>query len=140
MDIQPTEPLDEVSNTDEPMDPNLRERLRNILDALSNCHKNIIQEYTLNTQAPVSVKELRAVLAQCSNQIESFLDGRTQTNLHDAVRICIDKIRPELEPITPEISTLPRYWCKIMFEEYPFSISPNHIENLYKNSVNEVDG
>lgn len=123
------------------------DRLRDILQALSKYHEEILQEYTLKTQSPESLHSLEELL----NDAGQELLHRWKTNTFDsnpksdspALQTCITIVKRNMTPWNPHVSTLVPYWIQRMFFHSPFTISTDHLERLHRNSqytAEEQDG
>jgi hypothetical protein len=120
-------------------DDGLPERFKAILYALADYHKHLLQKLTLNTQDPVQVSHVQEILRnQAGVILQALRTGNTLGIQDEALINCINTLRQNNSPYNPTVETLMSYWCEMMFEEYPFSISHNHIEKLYENSIKMV--
>jgi hypothetical protein len=121
-------------------DDRLPERLKAILYALADYHKYLLQKLTLQTQDPIQLRRVEQILRdQAKTILLALQTGQTDGLQDDALAQCIETLRQNNTPYDSNVETLMKYWCRMMFEEYPFSISHNHIEKLYQNSVHMVD-
>jgi hypothetical protein len=121
-------------------DDRLPERLKAILYALANYHQYILQKYTLETQNPNHIHQVEKFLRnQCNIIINAVTNGITNEIKDDKLLECISILRENYTPYSYQVESLLRYWCHMMFEQYPFSISHNHIQKLYENSVQPID-
>ena len=67
--------------------------------------------------------------------IEDYLRWRKMPNTNDRDLLkCVDDLSKDVEPWNIKVSSLAPEWCRLMFKEYPMSISPEHIARLYKNA------
>ena len=127
---QPTEPL-EVQPT-----PTVPERLQNILDALTEYHRNLLLEYSHFTQSPQELLGIQALLQQKANLIRNFLlHKKVPDNLDPQLKECLEHLKSANTPWDPQVSTLTDYWCDMMFIKHPFTLSHQHIQNLLKHSL-----
>lgn len=112
------------------------ERLKNILTILSNYHSHLIQSYTLSSQDPQeTIHNIKQILEKNGDMIEDYLRWRKIPSTNDANLLkCVDDLSKEVEPWNIKVSSLAPEWCRLMFKEYPMSISPEHIARLYKNA------
>jgi hypothetical protein len=130
----------EPYHTPEYNDEGLPERLKEILYALANYHQHTLQKYTLETQNPNHIRHVEQMLRnQCKVIINAVISGVTKGIEDEQMLQCIAIIRRNYSPYSYQVESLLRYWCHMMFEQYPFSISHNHIQKLYENSVYPVD-
>lgn len=114
----------------------ISERLQAILKILSDYHMYVLQENSLASQNPEeTIHNIKNILAKNGDMLEEYLRWRTNPLTKDAeLLVCVDNLSKHVEPWNIQISTLAPDWCRLMFKEYPFSISPEHISRLYKNS------
>ncbi len=107
-----------------------------ILNALRDYHEYLLQTNTLHTQSPDTIKQAEFFLRLKSRELKSAIDSIQQTPLtqDEKYNQCIQKLKEILIPWSPELSTLAKYWCEMMFEIHPFTLNPGHIDTLYKNS------
>ncbi len=114
------------------------DRLREILQALSTYHQQLLQEHTLQTQSPESLHELEDLLEQKGNDLlrrwnTNSFDSNAETDSPVLVN-CITIVKRNMTPWNPHVSTVVPYWIRRMFFHAPFTISPDHIDRLYRNS------
>ena len=129
-----TEPYHIPNSLDSGTSP---QRLENILKALRSYHEHVLQTNTLQSQSPVDIDRIQQLLRMKSKDIKSSIDTiyKEPTITPDQkYNECILTLRQNLLPWSPEYSTLAKYWCEIMFETHPFTLSKEHIYNLLKNS------
>lgn len=115
-----------------------------ILKALSSYKSRLLQKNTLNTQNPDALNTLDNIMNNANERIQEFLrthfiseDDRKDEEYFE----CVSNIKDQLKPWSPDTLVLPSYWSeKIFSDSNTFSITPEHIERLYKNSSNEEDG
>ena len=113
------------------------ERLKNILNALRSYHEHLLQSNTLQSQSPVDIHTLQQTLRMKSKDIKSSIDTiyKEATLTPDQkFNECIQTLRQNLIPWSPEYSTLAKYWCEVMFEVHPFTLDKAHLSNLLKHS------
>ena len=113
------------------------ERYRKIIDFLSEYHRDFVNSRTLKSQnSQNTITEIRNTLDnQCEDLINFFRWRTMPKNLDDSkFEKLIKSIEPLLNNSDTEMSTIIVYWCNKIFREYPFNLSPEHINNLYKNS------
>lgn len=122
--------------------PQVPKQLENALVALSDYHQDLIQKYTLNTQVPNVLEEVANILRQKSNIIKTFIitnqfpvDISSDTELKD----CLDRLKSSNIPYSAYVNTMISYWTKMMFEDYPFCNSPEHIRRFLLNSIPPAD-
>ena len=135
---QPVEALPNV--TDQPS--NIPERLEAILLALSNYHQALLQEYSLRSQSPNELMGIKTLLADKANIIEHFiLFGELPTGIQidQGLQDCLHRLQENIQPWNPQTTTLSRHWCKLMFEQYPFTVNHKHIQQLLANSLQEIE-
>lgn len=115
-----------------------------ILKALSSYKSRLLQKNTLNTQNPDALNTLDNIMNNANERIQEFL--RTHIISEDDKKDqeyfeCVSNIKDQLKPWSPDTLVLPSYWSeKIFSDSNTFSITPEHIVRLYKNSSNEEDG
>jgi hypothetical protein len=120
------------------------DRLREILEALSQYHQHILQEYTLQTQSPDSLHMLEDMLEAEGQELlrrwksKSF-DVNEETDT-PALMSCITTVKKNATPWNPHISTLIPYWIGRMFFHSPFTISVDHLDRLHRNSQYSAEG
>jgi hypothetical protein len=113
------------------------ERLKGIIDVLSKYHQRMIEENTLKSQDPEATLDyLRTALSKDGDVLEDYLQWRRipSTELHRALKECIKELSKFVDPPDLHVSTLGPEWCRIMFKDHALTISPDHIQRLYKNS------
>ena len=121
-------------------DDGLPERLKAVLYALADYHKYLLQKYTLQTQDPIQIRNVQAILRNQAKQILLALQTGSLDGIEDDALVqCIQTLQKNKSPFSHEIDTMMKYWCRLMFEEYPFSISHNHIQKLYQNSISMLN-
>jgi hypothetical protein len=120
------------------------DRLREILEALSQYHQHILQEYTLQTQNPESLHMLEDVLEQEGKELLRRWNSKSFDVNRDtdtpALVTCITSVKKNINPWNPHISTLIPYWIDRMFFHSPFTISVDHIDRLHRNSQYSAEG
>ena len=116
--------------------------LRNVLNALKTYHEHLLQTNTLDSQSPVEIYSLQRLLRLKGKDLQSALDRlysqkeyEKLLNTDEHWNMCLLSLQKHLHPWNPETIPLVKYWCEMMFEQYPFTLSHNHIENFYKNST-----
>jgi len=113
------------------------ERLKGIINVLSNYHQRVVEEHTLQSQDPeATLESLRVVLENDGDILEDFIQWRRfpSTEIRPQLKKCIDDLANFIDPPDIHVSTLGPQWCRIMFKEHALTISPEHIQRLYKNS------
>ncbi len=126
----------EPYHIDEDDDSRLPERLKAILKALADYHTYLLQKNTLETQDPSHVNHVRQILKDQAKVILYALQtGQTQKIEDPKLAECIHSLQFNNTPYDFEVDTLLKYWCNMMFVEYPFIIAHNHIDRLLKNSL-----
>ena len=126
------------------MGETVSERLRKILEILSEYHASVIQSITLSSQDSRDIMiTLKQRLSKDGDIIEDYL--RWQIIPEDAkgnaeLMKCIEKLSVYVNPWDSRISTLGPDWCFAMFKDSPLTISPEHILRMYKNSEDTTDG
>jgi hypothetical protein len=114
------------------------ERLRPILEALAELHAQILQEKTLKTQSPDDLYDIKNYLYNVGNILLNCVQGNTDENdpryVTPEVESCIQKLKLNMKPWNVHISVLTPYWIRKMYHQTPFSISKEHIHNLFQNS------
>lgn len=117
-------------------DSRLPERLKAILKALADYHTHLLQKNTLETQDPNHVDKVRQMLKEQAKVILFALSsGQTEKIQDPKLSECIQSLQLNNRPYDFEVDTLLKYWCKMMFVEYPFIIAHNHIDRFLKNSL-----
>lgn len=120
------------------MNENTPERLRKILDALVSLHKELLQGVSLKVKNPSDIDQVKAVINDAGNQLMYVSKNRKLppgVKMHPKVKSCMQIILNEIDPWDTDISTQLPYYIDRMYFQHPFSISPIHIERLYKNSI-----
>lgn len=118
----------------------LPERLKAILQALADYHTYLLQKNTLETQDPEHVQKVREMLQEQAKIILFALrTGQTEKIEDPKLAECIHSLQLNNTPFDFEVDTLLKYWCTMMFVEYPFIIAHNHIDRLLKNSLYKED-
>ena len=131
---QPIEPLEEQPNVTIP------ERLQNILDALTEYHRNLLLEYSHFTQSPQELLAIEALLREKAKVIRNFLlYKKVPDTLDPKLKECLEHLKQSNTPWDPEVSTLTDYWCDLMFIKHPFTMSHQHIQNLLHNSLVQIE-
>jgi hypothetical protein len=131
---QPIEPLPEQPITTVP------ERLQNILDALTEYHRNLLLEYSHFTQSPKELLSIETLLREKAKMIRNFLlFNKVPENMDPKLQDCLAHLKSANTPWDPEVSTLTDYWCDLMFIKHPFTMSAEHINNLLHNSMSTVE-
>ncbi len=126
----------EPYHIDEDDDSTLPERLKEILRALADYHTYLLQKNTLETQNPNHVDKVRQMLKEQAKVILFALStGQTEKIEDPRLAECIHSLQLNNTPYDFEVDTLLKYWCNMMFIEYPFIIAHNHIDRFLKNSV-----
>ena len=125
--------MTEPYHTPEYTDENIPTRLRNILNTLAEYHTLLLQKSTLSTQDPENVNNTLPMMRAASYKIKDLIINPTTLQTDPILK----KLQTYLLPWTADTTALATYWCELMFERYPFSISHNHINQLYRNSVDE---
>ena len=133
---EPIEPIEEViSNTNA-----IPDRLKSVLDSLSEYHKGILINYSHFTQSPQELIAIQTLLREKAKVIRNYLLYNKFPQGADAqLKQCLDNLKQANTPWDPEISTLTNYWCDLMFIKHPFTMSHNHIQNLLKNSLASLE-
>lgn len=130
------------SGKDTLQSPELPDKLQKILSAMIEYHKNFLHKNTLNSQNPNKLEEIRKYFKEVCCQICDYIENSDNkpTLLQDSdFQKLFQVIQQETNDWDSEISVLIPYWCNLMFVQYPFSISQNHIWQLYKNSKSTSD-
>jgi hypothetical protein len=129
---EPIEPIEEVNtNTN-----NIPDRLKSVLDALSEYHKDILIKYSHFTQSPQELIAIQTLLREKAKVIRNYLlYNKFPEGADPELKECLDHLKKANTPWDPEISTLTNYWCDLMFIKHPFTMSHAHIKNLLKNSL-----
>ena len=133
---EPIEPIEEViSNTNA-----IPDRLKSVLDSLSEYHKGILINYSHFTQSPQELIAIQTLLREKAKVIRNYLlYNKFPEGADPELKQCLDNLKQANTPWDPEISTLTNYWCDLMFIKHPFTMSHNHIKNLLKNSLASVE-
>jgi hypothetical protein len=117
--------------------PELPDNLQKIVNALSEYHKVFLHKNTLTGQEPVKLEKIRNYLKEVCCQICDYIEDSNNipSFLGDAdFKKMFDVLKENTKEWDSDISILIPYWCNLMFVQYPFSISQQHIESLMKNS------
>jgi hypothetical protein len=133
--VQPIEPIDAIVNSTP-----LSERLQNILDSLTEYHRELLLKYSHFTQSPQELIAIESLLRQKAKIIKNYLlYNKNPDNLDPKLRECLENLKQANTPWDPKISTLTDYWCDLMFIKHPFTMSHTHIKNLLNNSLEQVE-
>ena len=133
--IEPIQPIEE-NQTTESITNIIPDRLKRVLDALSEYHKDILIKYSHFTQSPQELIAIQTLLREKAKVIRNYLlYNKFPEGADTELKECLDNIKQANTPWDPEISTLTNYWCDLMFIKHPFTMSHKHIQNLLKNSL-----
>ena len=120
------------------------ERLRKILDILTTYKRNIIQSLTLSSQDPQeTLSNTKRILAKHGDVIKDYISWKIipeEAKEDKELMECLKELTPYLHPWNAQISVLGPRWCILMFKDYPMTILPEHIQEIYNNSGADVDG
>ncbi len=113
----------------------IQERLKIILNTLIQYHAHLLQKNTLTTQDPNALVDLTTLLRNEGQKILSFLlYGKYYDKVQDPVlQDTLNKLKEATTPWNSDTSVLSKDWCTMMFIQYPFNISYDHLKNLHKN-------
>jgi len=123
-----------------------------IMNALNTYHTHLLQKHSLASQSPTDVSKLKQLMRSKSNVIKTSIQTglppttvSTDADADPELHVCIQTILSTIQPPsfeTTELVTLANYWCDIIFEEYPLTLSTAHIQRLQRaaNYTGEVDG
>ena len=126
----------------------LQQRQDTIMNALNTYHIHLLQKYSLASQSPNDVSKLKQLMRSKSNIIKTSIQTGSPPSAADAdpeldacIRVILDAIHPPSFETT-ELVTLAVYWCDMIFEEYPLTLSTAHIQRLQDaaNYKGQVDG
>jgi len=119
-----------------------------IMNALNTYHTHILQKHSLASQSPTDVSKLKQLMRSKSNVIKISIQtgfpppsNSADPELDICIQIILDTIHPPSFENT-ELVTLAVYWCDVIFEEYPLTLSTAHIQRLQDaaNYKGQVDG
>jgi len=122
--------------------PELPDKLQKIISAMIEYHKSFLHKNTLNSQEPYKLENIQKYLKEVCCQICDYIEDSNNipTLLDDPdFKRLFEFLKEETIEWDSEISVLIPYWCNLMFVQFPFSISQNHIWQLYKNSKERID-
>jgi hypothetical protein len=121
-----------------------------IMNALNTYHTHLLQKHSLASQSPTDVSKLKQIMRSKSNVIKMSIQTGMPPPAHPAtgdpeLDICIQIILDTIHPPSfekTELVTLANYWCDVIFEEYPLTLSTAHIQRLQDaaNYKGQVDG
>jgi hypothetical protein len=134
--------MTEPKQIDLTINNNIPEKLEKALLALADYHQAIIQRNTLKTQDPNVLEEIAIILRQKSKAIHEYLQTSQlpeELSSDTELKSCLEHLKQTNIPYSAYINTMICYWTKLMFEDYPFSISHNHIGQLYQNSISGLE-
>lgn len=115
----------------------------NIIKALSDYKMSLINKYTLLTQAPDELKDLRTILRLNSKTIKDYITRRVippmlqseDTDLYNFIQT----LNPMLNPWDADVSVLAKYWCEKLFEtEFSFSTMEHTARILNKSTQDSI--
>ena len=119
---------------------------KGILVLLQTYHTELLQGNTLPSQSPNRVADLRSLLRSKSNSIQRFLAGDPsvagEVEQDSRLNTLLTDLDSLLQEGDTELPVLAKYWCQLMFVEFPFVIASEHINRLLEatNYTDEVDG
>lgn len=132
----PVIPINTSSTTSNTPD----ERLQNILDALSEYHKELLIKYSHFTQSPQELISIQTLLREKAKLIRNYLlYNKLPENVDPHLKECLESLKSANTPWDPEVSILTNYWCDLMFIKHPFTMNHEHIKNLLKNSTATIE-
>jgi hypothetical protein len=124
-----------------------------IFDALNLYRTKYVSRITLNTQNPDELTRIKRYLCKRGNQLESYFKGGPEPKsiyLDESglekddlfFKELMDTIRPLLTQCwTFDKSVWTQEFCKILFKENVFQLSPEHIKRIKQNfTQQQVDG
>jgi hypothetical protein len=119
---------------------------KDILILLQTYHTDLLQGNTLPSQSPRNVTAVRSLLRSKSNSIQRFLAGdpsvAEEVESDTRLNTLLTQLNALLQQGDNELPVLAKYWCQLMFVEFPFVIASEHIDRLVEatNYTDEVDG
>jgi hypothetical protein len=133
----------------EEQSPELPNKIQTIVNALAEYHKTFLHKKTLNGQEPAKVEDIKNYLKELCYQICDYVEDSNNipTLLHNPsfkkmfedksdyedFKNMFDVIKENTVGWDSEISILIPHWCKLIFIQFPFTISHNHIQSLQNN-------
>lgn len=127
--------------------------IEQIFDALNLYRINYVSRMTLNTQNPDQITLIKRYLCKRGNQLEKYFQGGNEPNpiyLDESglekddlfLKELLDTIRPLFTQCwTFDKSVWTQEFCRILFKENVFQLSPEHINRIKQNfTQQQVDG
>jgi hypothetical protein len=117
------------------------ERLRGILDILTQFREKIVIDTTESNTAPSVINDIRKQLFIYGIILVQYIesDGKyIHPNADHPLVNLIERVTPFLYPSNAEISSTAVYWIEQLFQESPFTLSSDHIERM-KKSIDMID-
>lgn len=124
-----------------------------IFDALNKYRTQYVSRMTLNTQNPDELTHIKRYLCKRGGQLESYFQGGAEPNpiyLDEQgqekediyLKDLMDTIRPLFTQCwTFDKSVYTQEFCKILFKENVFQLSPVHIQRIKQNfTQQQIDG
>ena len=123
-------------------DPNLEERLRNILSCLIKYKKELINAYTLTSQKPSILNSLSPFLRSRCKIITEYMVSRNKPENPDKLLTnCLDCLEDALTPWDLDLSILGPHVCEMILVNSELNISNDMIPKIIKDYLPlEVDG
>ena len=123
-------------------DPNLEERLRNILSCLIKYKKELINAYTLTSQKPSILNSLSPFLRSRCKIITEYMVSRTKPeNSDNHLTQCLDCLEDALTPWDLDLSILGPHVCEMIMVNSELNISNDMVQKIIKEYLPpEVDG
>jgi hypothetical protein len=134
----PVVPINNTTLTQNDSPPD--DRLKRIVDALAEYHKELLIKYSHFTQSPQELIAIQTLLREKAKIIRNYLlYNKLPDNVDPQLKECLDNLKSANTPWNPEVSILTNYWCDLMFIKHPFTMSDKHIKNLLRNSTSVLE-
>jgi hypothetical protein len=124
-------------------DPNLEERLRDILSCLIQYKRVLINAYTLTSQSPSILNNLSHFLRNRCATLTQYMVSRIKPENPDKdLSKCIDCLEKALDPWDLDLSILAPHLCEMILVNSELNISDEMISKIIKEYLPdpEVDG
>ncbi len=110
---------------------------RQVLKILEDYHTKLLQPNTLKGQSPYQhLSYSKQLITSKGILLKQFLEAPDSIQTSDMdLKNVMTELLPYLERQDNELTTFMIDWTEKMFIEYPFSLTPEHIQNLLKNTL-----
>jgi hypothetical protein len=116
---------------------------REVLKILEDYHTKLLQPNTLKGQSPYHhLSYSKQLITSKGKLLKQFLEAPDFISSEADVELkkVMQDLTPYLEQQDNELTTFMIDWTEKMFIEFPFSLTPEHIQNLLKNTPQQLDG